>query len=72
MSIPKYDEIMIAAIKLLSKNKSLTCKQLELPLAKYFNLNNDEITLEYHSGNGKIFYDRISWALSYMNMVGTQ
>ena len=72
MSIPKYDEIMIPALKLLSENKSLTRKQLELPLAKYFNLNDDEITLEYDSGNGKIFYDRISWALSYMNMVGTQ
>ena len=70
MSIPKYDEIMIPALKLLSENKSLTRKQLELPLAKYFNLSDDEITLEYESGNGKIFYDRISWALSYMNMAG--
>ena len=70
MSIPKYDEIMIPALKLLSENKSLTRKQLELPLAKYFNLSDDEIALEYDSGNGKIFYDRISWALSYMNMAG--
>ena len=70
MSIPKYDEIMIPALKLLSENKSLTRKQLELPLAKYFNLSDDEIALEYESGNGKIFYDRISWALSYMNMAG--
>ena len=24
----------------------------------------------YDSGNAKIFYDRISWALSYLNMAG--
>ena len=70
MSIPKYDEIMIPALKLLSENKSLTRKQLELPLAKYFNLSDDEITLEHESGGGKIFFGRISWALSYMNMAG--
>lgn len=70
MTIPKHDEIRIPALQLLSKCGLLKLKEFEKPLAEYFALSVDEIEQEYESGNGRIFYDRISWALSYMNMAG--
>lgn len=70
MTIPKHDDIRIPALKLLSENESLKLNEFEAPLAKYFGLSEQELFQEYDSGNGKIFYDRISWALSYMNMAG--
>lgn len=70
MPIPKHDDIRIPALKLLSENDMLRLKDFELPLADYFNLTDEEKIQEYESGNAKIFYDRISWALSYMNMAG--
>jgi len=41
-------------------------KVFEPLLAKLMGLTDKEISLEYESGNGKIFADRISWALSYL------
>ncbi len=70
MTIPKHDDLRVPALKLLCENESLRLKEFELPLAKTFNLTEQELSQEYDSGNGKIFYDRISWALSYMNMAG--
>lgn len=70
MAIPKHDDIRVPALNLLKEKGVLNLKDFELPLAKRFNLNDDEINQFYESGNGKIFYDRISWALSYLNMSG--
>lgn len=70
MTIPKHDDIRVPALKLLSENESLKLKEFESSLAEFFSLSEEEILQEYESGNGKIFYDRISWALSYMNMAG--
>ena len=70
MEIPKHDDIRLPALKLLSEKESLKLNEFESPLAKAFGLSENERSQEYESGNGKIFYDRISWALSYMNMAG--
>lgn len=70
MTIPKHDEIRVPALSLLAERGQLKLKEFEAPLAEYFGLTEDELHEEYESGNGKIFYDRISWALSYMNMAG--
>lgn len=70
MTIPKHDEIRVPALSLLSERGQLKLKEFEGPLAQHFELTNEELQEEYESGNGKIFYDRISWALSYMNMAG--
>jgi len=70
VTIPKHDEIRVPALTLLSESGQLKLSEFEAPLAKHFELSDDEIHEEYESGNGKIFYDRISWALSYMNMAG--
>lgn len=70
MPIPTHDEIRLPALRLLNSNECLKLKDFELPLAKVFNLTNDEVINMYESGNGPVFYDRISWALSYLNMSG--
>ena len=70
MTIPKHDDLRIPALKLLRDNESLHLKEFEKPLATHFNLTEEEVFQKYESGNGKIFYDRISWALSYLNMSG--
>lgn len=70
MTIPKHDEIRVPALSLLAQRDQLKLSAFEAPLAEYFNLTEDEIHEKYESGNGKVFYDRISWALSYMNMAG--
>lgn len=70
MAIPKHDEIRVPALQLLLNGETLQMKDFERSLAKHFHLSDDEVTREYDSGNGRIFYDRIAWALSYMNIVG--
>lgn len=70
MAIPRYDEIIIPALKLLKERGVIKLKEFEAPLAKEFQLTEDEINSIYSSGNGKIFYDRISWAVSSLNVTG--
>lgn len=70
MTIPKHDDIRAPALSLLTDGRQLKLSEFESPLANHFGLTEDEIHEEYESGNGKIFYDRISWALSYMNLAG--
>lgn len=45
----------------------MRAKELRIPLAKHFSLTEEEMNMWYPSGNGEIFLDRISWALSYFN-----
>lgn len=70
MAIPKHDEIRVPAMELLLKNSEMKLRDFVEPLSKYFKLSEKEINEIYPSGNGHIFYDRISWALSYLNMGG--
>lgn len=70
MAIPKYDELQLPALKILSDGEVRRSRDLITPLAKQFSLSEEELTREYDSGNGVIFYDRICWAMSYLNMAG--
>lgn len=70
MAIPKHVEIQPSILKLLSDGKQRSSKEFEGPLAIDFNLSSEEINQMYDSGNGPIFMDRITWALSYLNMAG--
>lgn len=70
MNIPKHEEIRFPALSLLAEDEPLHLKEFEQPLADKMGLTDEEVALEYESGNGRIFYDRVSWALSYMNMAG--
>lgn len=66
MAIPKFDEIRVQALHLLKNGEPLKMKDFLMPLADHFKLTNAELNAMYPSGNGHIFYDRISWALSYL------
>lgn len=70
MTIPRYDEIMRHALDLLKDGSEKRPKHLEKPLAGHFGLTEEELSQMYASGNGPVFLDRISWALSYLNMAG--
>ncbi len=70
MSIPKYDQIQFPALQILSDENEWKLRDLEPVLAVYFKLTNEEMSKPYSSGNGTIFLDRISWAMSYLNMAG--
>jgi len=69
MSIPKYDEIRIPALEYLTKNPEVRLKDFSEPLAIYFSLSYEDKNLEYASGNENVFKDRVSWALSELNIV---
>jgi len=68
--IPQFDEIRIQALKELSTGAIMRAKELRIPLAKHFGLTEEEMNAWYPSGNGEIFLDRISWALSYLFIAG--
>jgi restriction system protein len=70
MNIPKYHEIQLPILEILSCGKQFIAKDLEPILAIHFKLTDDEINIPYNSGNGTVFLDRINWALSYLNMGG--
>lgn len=70
MAIPKYDEIQIPALQILSDGKSRKRIEIVEPLALYFKLSEEERDQMYDSGNGPVFMDRVQWALSYLNMAG--
>ena len=68
--IPKYNEIEVPALKELQKGKVMRAKDLREPLAKYFQLTEEELLARHPSGNIEIFLDRILWALSYLFISG--
>lgn len=70
MAIPKHDDIRVPALELLQKEGTLKLRDFVEPLSQHFQLTDAELNEVYESGNGQIFYDRISWALSYLNMAG--
>jgi len=41
---------------------------MKQPLADEFGLTAEQVSQEYDSKNAKIFLDRISWVLSYLNI----
>lgn len=59
---------MHPALRVLSDQSPKRSKDLEQPLAEFFGLSEDDLNQMYESGNGPVFYDRISWALSYLAM----
>jgi len=70
MALPKHDEIRLPALQLLKAKGKIKLGDFIQPLAEHFNLSDEDLNEMYKSGNGPIFYDRVSWALSYLNMGG--
>lgn len=70
MSIPHFDDLRKPILILLSDGKVWKKSEFTEPLSEHFNLTKEEASEEYESGNGLIFVDRISWALSYFALTG--
>lgn len=70
MAIPTINEITTPALRLLTGHDSLKLKQFYALLAKYFELTQEELEQKYEGTSGKIFYDRIGWALSDLYRYG--
>ena len=68
--IPQFEQIRIQALKTLKSGAVMRAKDFRAPLAEYFHLTDEEMNAWYPSGNGEIFLDRISWALSYLFIAG--
>lgn len=68
MAIPKHDQLWRYALELLKDGNEKRPREFEKPLAAQFNLTEEELEQMYASGNGPVFFDRISWALSYLSM----
>lgn len=68
--IPQFDEMRIQALKELKTGVIMRAKDLRIPLAKHFQLTEEEKCARYPSGSGEIFLNRISWALSYLFIAG--
>ena len=54
MAIPKYNEIQLPVLKILSDGKILKLKDFIEPISNEFSLTNEEINEMYPSGNGHI------------------
>mgnify|MGYP000037808134 CR=1 FL=1 len=68
--IPRFEEIRVQALRLLKSGAVMRAKDFRAPLALHFRLTEQDMNAEYPSGNGNIFADRISWALSYLFIAG--
>lgn len=66
MPIPKHTEIRIPVLAYLKDKGASNSKQMVDPLASQFHLTEEEIMQMYASGNGPVFKDRISWAITYL------
>ncbi|MEY4591008.1 MAG: hypothetical protein RL497_3084, partial [Pseudomonadota bacterium] len=66
MALPKYDDLYQEVLTFLSANGPTSWRQLELPVADQFQLTQEDLAVEYASGNGTIFLDRLSWCISYL------
>ncbi len=66
MAIPHFNDLRKPILTLLSDGNQWRKPDLIQPLISHFNLTDEEVNEEYESGNGSIFIDRISWALSYL------
>lgn len=68
-SIPKYDQLMKPILILLEEQGKMRLREVQKPLAELMKLPEEVLEIELESGNGKVFFDRVGWALSYLAMV---
>ncbi len=70
MTIPHFDDLRKPILELASNGEVWKKSEFTEPLITHFKLTDEEASEEYESGNGLIFVDRISWALSYFALTG--
>ena len=66
MSMPTYEDIMLPFLQTLSDGKTHLLKELNLSLADYFQLSDEERRQFLPSGNQLMFYNRLGWARTHL------
>ena len=64
--LPRFDDMFIVILRHLSNTEPMPWRALEKPVAEAFHLNDEDLTIEYQTGNGTVFLDRLSWSISYL------
>ncbi|GAB3933276.1 restriction endonuclease [Mucilaginibacter myungsuensis] len=70
MPIPDYQTIMLPLLNLLANKQAYLLKDLIEPLARHFNLTDDDLNELLPSGQGFLFANRIAWAKTYLKKAG--
>jgi len=66
--IPDFQTIMLPLLKLISDGQEHSTNEINLELAKFFNLTQEEVNQYLPSGSQKIFSNRVAWAKAYLKM----
>lgn len=70
MTIPDFQSIMFPLLNLISDKLEHSSKEAEENLSQYFNLTRMERDKLFESGQKKIFYTRVYWAITYLKHSG--
>ncbi|BBH51993.1 winged helix-turn-helix domain-containing protein [Fluviispira sanaruensis] len=68
--LPKYHQIMLPFLKLISDEKKHRVSELGNEIAKYFDLNERERREVLPSGAQTVFDNRVGWAKTYLKKAG--
>lgn len=66
MAIPKYDELYLPLLKVLSDQNTHTNKEIINSLAEQLHLSPAELSEKYPSGTEPMFRSRVNWAITYL------
>lgn len=66
MTIPDFQTIMLPLLRCLEDKKTYQISDLIERLSDEFKLTDEEKEMEFESGNGKIFKNRVRWARTYL------
>ncbi len=64
--LPKYHEIMQPVLEIMSDGKLYSLKILRPKVAKVMKLSEEDINLTYPKTGAFVFYDRLSWAMTFL------
>lgn len=70
MAIPKYDEITLPMLQLLSDGKTVESSSLVTKLADHFKLTASELEEMLPSGIQRVFVNRVGWAKTHLYKAG--
>lgn len=70
MAIPTYEQIMLPLLELLKDENTYNNKECVERLSENLNLTEEEVRELLPSGRIRIFYDRFTWAKTYLKKAG--
>jgi restriction system protein len=70
MTIPDFQSLMLPALKLVSDEKEHSLQEVTQKLAEQFQLTEVELAEMLPSGRKTRFYDRVSWATTFLRKAG--